>query len=139
MIGGFDLLSRLLVRGKPIPAFVLPGPPPAHKSLPYPRPLPPREASELSLKCSAGGPTGTTVKFSGTLSPAQTGVDVTVTYAPIRGFGVGATHTVSTDLNGNFGDSFTPQGAGDFIGQASWTGNGALQPSKSNSCTFGIG
>jgi NPCBM-associated, NEW3 domain of alpha-galactosidase len=85
VIGGVDLLTRLVVPGRPVPAFVLPGPPPPRVP-PYPQQLPPRAPSALTLNCSLDR-TGTTVTATGTLSPAQTGVDVTVTYPPIRDFG----------------------------------------------------
>jgi hypothetical protein len=137
LIAGLDLLTRVAVPGRPVPGFSLPGPPPAPPVLRYPKPLPPRGPSALTLGCQVV--TASTVESTGTLSPAQAGAEVTVTYAAIGGFGVGATHTASTDIDGTFSDTYTPPGPEEFAVQASWPGDGEHFGSESNSCRFGIG
>ena len=132
LVAGFDLFTRLAVPGKPIPSFVVPGPPPPLPAVSYPTPPPERQASTLTLSCATAA-SGQAITTSGTLSPAVTGAGVTLTYTGLRGAS-SVTQTAVTDLNGNFTDSFTPPNGGFFTVHASWAGNGQLLPATSASC-----
>jgi M6 family metalloprotease-like protein len=138
-LAGLDLFTRVVVAGKPTPHFVLPGRPPPAPVVPYPRPLPPRTSSVLTINCPSGASTGIVIKTSGSLSPAQAGATVTLTDASVHDFAPAVTHTASTDINGDFSDTFTPPVADEFTLQAAWTGDGAHLPTTSGACRFGIG
>jgi hypothetical protein len=138
LVAGFDLLSRLIVPGKPIPSFTIP---PAATTAPvakYPASPPQLPTGTLTLNCPKGGPKGTTVTTTGTLSPVEAGAVVTLTYTPLQGPGGSITHTVSTDENGGFSDSFGPP-VGVYSEQATWAGDGVSLATKSNTCQFSIG
>ncbi len=139
LVAGLDLFTRVAVAGRPTPNFILPGPPPPEPVAPYPKPLPPPTPSALTLNCPSGAPTGVVIKSSGSLSPAQAGDDVTLTYTSLHDFGPPIIHTVSTDINGGFSDTFTPPFADEFTLDAAWTGDGAHLPARSGTCRFGIG
>jgi hypothetical protein len=64
---------------------------------------------------------------------------VTLTDASVHDFAPAVTHTASTDINGDFSDTFTPPVADEFTLQAAWTGDGAHLPTTSGACRFGIG
>lgn len=136
LLGGVDLLTRVVVPGKPVPAFTLPSPLPPPSSSPYPPALPPRQPSTLTLKCPAGGPLGQPETTSGTLSPPDPGSLVQLVYTPNRGPVV--THTVAIDPSGDFSDSITPN-ATVYTVRASWAGDPRLLPASSDPCTFSAG
>jgi hypothetical protein len=133
LVSGFDLLARLGVRGRPLPNFVLAGPPPQLAS--YPPKPPSQSPSKLTLACPKGGTKGAQVTVSGTLKPADTGVPITLSYTDLSTKKT-ITHTVSTGISGAFADKFTPP-VGDYAVEATFAGDGADRPAKQD-CQFAI-
>jgi hypothetical protein len=136
VVAGFDLLARLGARGRPLPSFVLAGPPPYPKLTSYPSKPPSQSPSTLTLACPKGGTKGTHVTVSGTLKPVDTGAQVTLSYNDLSTKQT-IRHTVSTGINGAFTDRFTPP-AGDYSVQATFAGDGADRPAKQDNCQFAI-
>jgi hypothetical protein len=136
LLGGLDVLTRVLVPGRPVPAFTLPSLAPPLPSLSYPPALPPRQGSTITLTCPSGGPFGQPETTTGTLSPPDPGTLVTITYTPNRG--PSTTHMIAINPDGSFSDSIAPY-ATVYTVQASWGGDPRLLPTTSSPCSFSAG
>ena len=72
--------------------------------------------------------TGSTVKFSGTITPA---VNTTVSLTYIRPDSTSVNRTVTSDATGAFVDSFSPDRSGSWQVRASWSGNSQTSGAQS--------
>jgi M6 family metalloprotease-like protein len=137
LLGGLDLLTRIVVPGRAVPPFTIPSPPPAPPARSYPPPPPSRQPSTLTLTCPPSGSfaeTGKTTTFSGMLIPAQAGSAVTVVYQPPMGSVI--THMASTGAHGSYSDPLTPLPLGNWTAQAHWSGDATRAPADSPLCKF---
>lgn len=138
IVGGLDVLARVVVPGVTTSRFVLPAPPAPPTPVPYPMAPPPRQASTLTLTCPADAPSGATLTATGTLTPAPPGAQVTLTYLTSPGVQAAFTHTIGVDLDGRFRDSFAPPGSGAYVARASSPGDGTHLPAQSSACQFAV-
>jgi cytochrome c biogenesis protein CcmG/thiol:disulfide interchange protein DsbE len=79
---------------------------------------------------------GQSMEVSGSISPALSGVQVTLTYTRPDGSTVKRSSTTSAD--GGFGDAYTPDGVGQWSLEASWPGNNNYTEAFSNSINFSV-
>lgn len=134
ILGGLDLLLRVVAPGRPKPSYVLVGPPKLPKAVSYPATPPPPAASTLTLTCPPSSDLSVTV--TGVLTPAQAGAPITLTYTHF-GDDDTITHTASTGVDGGFSDQFSdPRNSWQV--QASWPGDAGETGAVSNACPFGI-
>jgi hypothetical protein len=96
--------------------------------------------SILTLACPAGGQAGSPLPFTGTLTPAVAGSPVSIDYTS-PGAMTPITHSVRTDANGAFGDSFVAPAPGSYSVSASFDGGSGAderQSSTSDTCTINV-
>jgi len=79
---------------------------------------------------------GQSMDVSGSVSPALSGVQVTLTYT--RPDGSTVTRSTTTSADGGFGDTYTPDRVGQWSLLASWPGNNNYTEASSNSINFSV-
>lgn len=92
--------------------------------------------TSLNLLCPTIGLTTNPIAFAGTLLPAASGSDVTLTVTPAGGTSV--TGTVMTGPLGHFRARYLPSAAGVWTAQAQFGGDAARGTATSASCTITV-
>jgi hypothetical protein len=105
---------------------------------PSPTPGPPAPAkSTLTQSCPSSDYSYSPMTVSGTLSPAQGGVTISVTYTKPDGSTV--VHSATTDAGGNWSDSITPSGVtGPWTIKSHYAGDASHAAADAGPCTVTV-
>jgi hypothetical protein len=99
--------------------------------------LPPPSSSAISCSVSLTSvPSGNSTTVSGSISPAVSGVQVTLTYT--KPDGTTLTRTTTSGNDGSFTDTYSPDKVGSWSVTASWAGNDAYFGATSLAAAFTV-
>jgi hypothetical protein len=101
-----------------------------------PQPPAGKSASAVTINCPPESlPPYATITVSGRIEPTRPNTPVTVTYGTNGG---PPSHSIATDANGNFSDSYQAGNGGTFEVQASWAGDSAYAGASSGACPVSV-